>query len=145
MKMKKVQKNQVIIAALAVMIVLAGYLNFRTGGMDVSDSIASNAAVDAESGTETEDVLLELTENDLSEIEVADEEEMEDFESNPSDTPENVGEAVLTSTVVAQNFSAQAKLNREQMRSKNKEALIEVINNENTTEDLKHERVLLYR
>ena len=137
MKMKKVQKNQVIIAALAVMIVLAGYLNFRTGGMDVSDSIASNAAVDAESGTETEDVLLELTENDLSEIEVADEEEMEDLESNPSDTPENVGEAVLTSTVVAQNFSAQAKLNREQMRSKNKEALIEVINNENTTEDLK--------
>ena len=137
MKMKNVQKNQVIIAALAVMIVLAGYLNFRTGGMDVSDSIASNAAVDAESGTETEDVLLELTENDLSEIEVADEEEMEDLESNPSDTPENVGEAVLTSTVVAQNFSAQAKLNREQMRSKNKEALIEVINNENTTEDLK--------
>ena len=137
MKVKKVQKNQVIIAALAVMIVLAGYLNFRTGGMDVSDSIASNAAVDAESGTETEDVLLELTENDLSEIEVADEEEMEDLESNPSDTPENVGEAVLTSTVVAQNFSAQAKLNREQMRSKNKEALIEVINNENTTEDLK--------
>ena len=137
MKKKNVQKNQVIIAALAVMIVLAGYLNFRTGGMDVSDSIASNAAVDAESGTETEDVLLELTENDLSEIEVADEEEMEDLESNPSDTPENVGEAVLTSTVVAQNFSAQAKLNREQMRSKNKEALIEVINNENTTEDLK--------
>ncbi len=137
MKMKNVQKNQVIIAALAVMIVLAGYLNFRTGGMDVSDSIASNASVDAESGTETEDVLLELTENDLAEIEVADEEEMEDLESNPSDTPENVGEAVLTSTVVAQNFSAQAKLNREQMRSKNKEALIEVINNENTTEDLK--------
>ena len=101
MKVKKVQKNQVIIAALAVMIVLAGYLNFRTGGMDVSDSIASNAAVDAESGTETEDVLLELTENDLSEIEVADEEEMEDLESNPSDMPENVGEAVLTSTVVA--------------------------------------------
>jgi len=41
-----------------------------------------------------------------------------------------VGEAVLTSTIVAQNFSAQAKLNREQVRSKNKEALIEVINNE---------------
>ena len=137
MKMKNVQKNQVIIAALAVMIVLAGYLNFRTGGMDVTDSIASNASVDAESGAETDDVLLELTENDLSEIEVADEEEMEDLESNPSDTPENVGEAVLTSTIVAQNFSAQAKLNREQMRSKNKEALIEVINNENVAENLK--------
>lgn len=48
-----------------------------------------------------------------------------------------MGEAVLTSTVIAQNFSAQAKLNREQMRSKNKEALIEVINNENVADDLK--------
>ena len=51
--------------------------------------------------------------------------EMSDLEENETDAPENVGEAVLTSTVIAQNFSAQAKLNREQMRSKNKEALIE--------------------
>ena len=137
MKKKNVQKNQVIIAALAVMIVLAGYLNFRTGGMDAEHSILSNASVDGESGTEAEEVLLELTENDLKEIEVADEEEMSDLEENETDAPENVGEAVLTSTVIAQNFSAQAKLNREQMRSKNKEALIEVINNENVADDLK--------
>ena len=137
MKKKNVQKNQVIIAALAVMIVLAGYLNFRTGGMDAEHSILSNASVEGESSSEAEEVLLELTENDLHEIEVADEEEMSDLENAETDTPENVGEAVLTSTVVAQNFSAQAKLNREQMRSKNKEALIEVINNENVTDDLK--------
>ena len=137
MKKKNVQKNQVIIAALAVMIVLAGYLNFRTGGMEADSSVLSNASVEDESSSEAEEVLLELTENDLQEIEVADEEEMSDLEASETDTPENVGEAVLTSTVVAQNFSAQAKLNREQMRSKNKEALIEVINNENVTDDLK--------
>lgn len=136
MKKKSVQKNQVIIAALAVMIVLAGYLNFRTGGMNVDDSVVSNASVD-ESEQTAEDVLLELSEQDLQEIEVADEEDMEDLDEYETDSPENVGEAVLTSTIVAQNFSAQAKLNREQVRSKNKEALIEVINNENVTDELK--------
>lgn len=136
MKKKSVQKNQVIIAALAVMIVLAGYLNFRTSGMNVDDSVVSNASVD-ESEQTAEDVLLELSEQDLQEIEVADEEDMEDLDEYETDSPENVGEAVLTSTIVAQNFSAQAKLNREQVRSKNKEALIEVINNENVTDELK--------
>ncbi len=133
MKNRRIQKNQVIIAALSVMIVLAGYLNFRTGGMDVETSVLSNANVE-ESESMDEDVLLELTDYDLQEIEVADEEDMEMFETQ---APENVGEAVLTSTTVAQNFSAQAKLNRESVRSQNKESLIEVINNENVTDDLK--------
>ena len=38
MKKKNVRKNQVIIAALAVMIVAAGYLNFKSGGMNAEDS-----------------------------------------------------------------------------------------------------------
>ncbi|MEE1243128.1 SpoIIIAH-like family protein [Frisingicoccus sp.] len=138
MKKQGVRKNQVIIAALAIMIVVAGYLNFRTGGLGVDESsILSNAPVKETLESETADVLLELTENDLQEIEVADEEDMTDLDYSETESPEDVGEAVLTSTVTAQNFSAQAKLNREQMRSKNKEALIEVINNENVTDDLK--------
>lgn len=138
MKKQGVRKNQVIIAALAIMIVVAGYLNFRTGGLGVDESsILSNAPVKETLESETADVLLELTENDLQEIEVADEEDMTDLDNSETESPEDVGEAVLTSTVTAQNFSAQAKLNREQMRSKNKEALIEVINNENVTDDLK--------
>ena len=137
MKKQGVRKNQVIIAALAIMIVVAGYLNFRTGGLGVDESsILSNAPVKETLESETADVLLELTENDLQEIEVADEEDMTDLDNSETESPEDVGEAVLTSTVTAQNFSAQAKLNREQMRSKNKEVLIEVINNENVTDDL---------
>lgn len=137
MKKKSVRKNQVIIAALAVMIVIAGYLNFKSGGMKAEESsVVSNAQ--AEGGEEVADeVLLDLTEDNIQEIEVACEEDMTDLESSETESPEDVGEAVLTSGVTAQNFSAQAKLNREQMRSKNKEALIEVINNENVTEDLK--------
>lgn len=137
MKKRSVRKNQVIIAALAVMIVVAGYLNFKSGGMEAEESsVVSNALI--EEGTdEADEVLLDLTENNIQEIEVADEEDMADLENSETDSPEDVGEAVLTSGMTAQNFSAQAKLNREQMRSKNKEALIEVINNANVTEALK--------
>lgn len=126
-----------IIAALAVMIVAAGYLNFKSGGMNAEDSSPVSGTLSEEGMTAADEVLLDLNENEVQEIEVADEEDMEDLESGETQSPEDVGEAVLTSTAAAQNFSAQAKLNREQMRSKNKEALIEVINNENVTETLK--------
>lgn len=141
MKKRSVRKNQVIIAALAVMIVVAGYLNFKSGALEAKESsVLSNAAIGETEETAADEVLLDLTENNIQEIEVADEEDMEDMEdleNSETESPEDVGEAVLTSTAAAQNFSAQAKLNREQMRSKNKEALIEVINNENVTENLK--------
>ena len=138
MKKKSIRKNQVIIAALAVMIVVAGYLNFKSGAAEARESsVLSHAAVGEGGETAADEVLLDLTENNFQEIEVADEEDMEDLENSETESPEDVGEAVLTSTAAAQNFSAQAKLNREQMRSKNKEALIDVINNENVTEDLK--------
>lgn len=40
----------------------------------------------------------------------------------------SIGEAVLTSSQAAKGFSAAAKLNREQVRSQNKEMLMEIIN-----------------
>lgn len=138
MKKKSIRKNQVIIAALAIMIVVAGYLNFKTGGMETDESsVISNASAGEITESGAEEVLMDLTENNIQEIAVADEEDMSDVDNTETENPENVGEAVMTSSVLAKNFSAQAKLNREQMRSKNKEAIIEVINNENVTDDLK--------
>lgn len=138
MKKKSIRKNQVIIAALAIMIVVAGYLNFKTGGMETDESsVISNASAGEITESGAEEVLMDLTENNIQEIAVADEEDMSDVDNTETESPENVGEAVMTSSVLAKNFSAQAKLNREQMRSKNKEAIIEVINNENVTDDLK--------
>lgn len=55
---------------------------------------------------------------------------------------ENPGEAVLTSTTVANlDYAAEMKLNREQIRSKNKEALLEIINNTSIEESLKQDAV----
>jgi len=50
----------------------------------------------------------------------------------------SIGEAVLTSTA-AKNFSASAKLNREQTRSQTKETLMAVINNNEAAENIRQE------
>ena len=55
---------------------------------------------------------------------------------------ENPGEAVLTSTSVANlDYAAEMKLNREQIRSKNKEALLEIVNNTSIDDSLKQDAV----
>lgn len=60
-----------------------------------------------------------------------------DEDGNPIDS-ETVGEAVLTSSSVT---LSQARLTREQTRSKAKEMLLEIINNENLSEDAKKDAV----
>lgn len=55
---------------------------------------------------------------------------------------ENPGEAVLTSTTINNlDYAAEMKLNREQIRSKNKEALLEIVNNTSLADNLKQEAV----
>lgn len=57
-------------------------------------------------------------------------------------TVENPGEAVLTSTTINNlDYAAEMKLNREQIRSKNKEALLEIVNNTSLADNLKQEAV----
>ena len=68
---------------------------------------------------------------------------------NSTDTAANVAdmtsadaEAVLTSTGTANlDYAARMKLNREQIRSKNKEALLEIVNNTSVADNLKQDAV----
>lgn len=69
---------------------------------------------------------------------VAMEEETGDIASldqDASDLDSVPGEAVLTSGVTVADFIAQTKLDREQVRGANKEALLDVINNEGATDE----------
>lgn len=54
---------------------------------------------------------------------------------------EEPGEAVLANSSAAPVLQAEAKLTREQLRSRNKETLLEVINNTNISETQKQEAV----
>lgn len=65
-----------------------------------------------------------------------------DMTSADAEEIENPGEAVLTSTGTANlDYAARMKLNREQIRSKNKEALLEIVNNTSVADNLKQDAV----
>ena len=69
-------------------------------------------------------------------------ENVADMTSADAEEIENPGEAVLTSTGTANlDYAARMKLNREQIRSKNKEALLEIVNNTSVADNLKQDAV----
>ena len=58
--------------------------------------------------------------------------------NNEENTP---GEAVLASTTINSGYFSSAKLEREQMRSKNKELFMEIVNSDKVTEKQKQAAV----
>ena len=142
------KKNQIIITALAALVAVAGYLNYS------GTKLGENAL--PASTTETEATLTDIDslDQDITLTDSADGETdgMSDASLSASETDagtdtaseevtDTPGEAVLTSTGTGSSFAAQAKLTREQVRSKNKETLLEIINNENVTEEQKQNAV----
>lgn len=118
--MKRIfKKNQIMISALAVMIAVAGYLNYsgRLFGDDVTK--ADN----------------ELANQELLDISLEETAEIDSLDSEVDETP---GEAVLTS---GSKVVAEAKVAREQVRAENKEVLQGIIDNKNLTEEQKSEAV----
>lgn len=168
--MKKLfQKNQVIITALAIMIAVAGYLNF-TSDKQVLNTSVENMQSEGASGNQDDAMVSAAVEDTVDETDLASgelqtaavdgsadwvPEEAEDVEEASAEDGEalaeasldgdgepidsdTVGEAVLTNASVT---LSQAKLNREQTRSRSKETLLEIINNENLGEASKQEAV----
>lgn len=116
--MKRIlKKNQIMITALAVMIAVAGYLNY-SGRLF---------------GDDTKKADNELANQELLDISLGETAEIESLDDEIEGTP---GEAVLTSGIVA-----EAKVTREQVRAQNKETLLEIINNEKLGEDQKSQAV----
>lgn len=157
-----IKKNQMMITALAIMIAVAGYLNFA--GTKVTDeeimSVSGTVTTDSGSGLsrveEESDysALMDLSEEDLeqasSDIESLDEDvTMVDSGSVDEELAEALaeeqmdevpGEAVFTSAGMNSEL-AGAKLQKEQTRAQNKETLLEIINNANISETQKQEAV----
>lgn len=169
-----VKKNQIMITALAIMIAVAGYLNFAgskiteeeimTAG---SDTVVANEQAITETDTDVA-ALFEISDEDMeqagySEIESLDsdvvlqqenylDETMDEVmaENMSIDMTQNVdnqlsdgetpGEAVFTSSTSLNTLSG-ARLLKEQTRAKNKETLLEIINNVNISEEQKQEAV----
>ena len=152
-----IKKNQMMITALAIMIAVAGYLNFA--GTKVTDeevlSVNGEIATDDMGNLalqEEDTALLDLSEEDMeqagtdiesldSDVTVAQGEGTEDdlAEALSGEQLEEVpGEAVFTSAGTTPVLSG-AKLEKEQTRAQNKETLLEIINNANISETQKQE------
>ena len=131
--MKRIlKKNQIIIAVLAVMIAAAGYLNYS--GRLFSDG---DGAAEANADLASQE-LLDISEEDLASS--SQDIESQDSEAEDGSVEGTPGEAVLTSGE-ASGVVAEAKVTREQIRAQNKESLLEIINNENLSDDQKQEAV----
>ena len=129
--MKKIfHKNQIVITTLAVLIAIAGYVSYdrKNGHEEEEAQIVANT-----------DVL--NNETDLA-LEISDEEDLLETMSTEAEETMNPGETVLTSAkVVSSDYAAQVKLNREQVRSKNREVLQAIIDNDSLDEAQKQEAV----
>lgn len=113
--MKRIKKNQVIITALAIMIAVAGYINY-TGNLSDIISVKNTKEASADANSD------EIVNND----------------AEPDDQSlEEPGTVILTSGGVSSSVISEAKLNREQVRAKSKETLLNIINNNEISEENK--------
>lgn len=126
------KKNQIIIAALVVMVAVAGYLNYS--GMIFGDDKNAAEATNELANKE----LLDISEEDSAQTDsdILDA-EGELANGEVEGTP---GEAVLTSGE-ASGIVAQAKVSREQVRAKNKETLQAIIDDANISEEQKADAI----
>lgn len=162
------KRNQIMITALALMIAIAGYLNFAGNQMENELETASVKETDNEDMT----ALLDLSEEDIASDIISldsDAEEADNYLEDTltlTDTISNVsvdtasaalededilegenplqdsipGEAVYTSTQAVSSL-AGVKLIKEQTRAKNKETLLEIINSTSLSESQKQDAV----
>lgn len=161
------KKNQIMITALAIMIAIAGYLNFagsRISEEEILETGADSAVTAKEDAPDTEDTqvasLFEISDEDMEaaenydiasldsdvvseEPDYLDETMQESMAENTGDelSDQSVpGEAVFTSSSSLDSLSG-AKLLKEQVRARNKETLLEIINNVNISDDQKQEAI----
>ena len=128
--MKKImKKNQVIITSLAILIAVAGYLNFADVNLGFKDKEAST-----DSSSILDDVNYDLTD----ETALLDENGADGTSQSEVMDTASPGEAVLTG---ASDFAAQAKVSREQVRSQNKTDLQSIISNKDISDEEKQNAI----
>ena len=152
------KKNQIMITALAIMIAVAGYLNFA--GTKLSDEellkVSGKSVVSENDEQVAEGEVLDELENfgdyDSAALEISDEDTdmeaasadvtleeagLKEIESlDTDDISETPGEAVFTSSTNV-NTLESARLMKEQTRAKNKETLLDIINSAEISETQK--------
>lgn len=151
-----IKKNQLMITALAIMLAIAGYLQFAGNNLEDEDYMAVDNSITEQIGYQDlesldseievvmddyldEDMTIlegtELSESVPTTVDADKTEEQSDIslaEAQP-EAGEIPGEAVFTSANGVAVLS-EAKMMKEQVRAKNKETLLEIINSDGLTD-----------
>lgn len=156
--MKRIlKKNQVVLTLLAVMIAVAGYLNYTADSRNAD----SQAAASGEDGVLNE--MLDISDEDilaennaltsaLQETLAGSDETTAAAESASADLSvaadggadaggDTPGTAILTGGSTVLDYVAGVQLSREQTRARNKETLMQIIDNTNLEEAQKQEAI----
>ena len=157
-----IKKNQVMITALAIMIAVAGYLNYtgkdieqyglntadneteETSGQNVTAENGENAGEDTKGdeqkgSSKTKEVTDISAEDDGEDFaEVSDSGELVTSKEDVA-SEENAGAAVMVSATLSADYFSSAKISREQTRAKNKEMLMSIVDDKNIEESQKEE------
>lgn len=159
--MINMKRNQIIITALSVMIAVAGYLNYvdskngvhTSNVLSQSDELGTSLIVDDLGNIDkltnfevvegdninniNEIAIAETSSNNIETTKAATDIQTNEVDNiNSIDEMEDAGTAIFVNSNV-DSFFVQAKLVREQDRSKQREILTDMINNENLTADQK--------
>jgi len=128
-----IKRNQVMITALLVMVMVAGYLNFS--------EVKSAQSMETVSVMGDDNMYSALVQ-DGEIVVLADDEDMDVYSENGYDMitaqaeADDTGAAVFVSSQTQEGtFFVQAKLEREQARAKQQAMLTEMLNNENLTSE----------
>ena len=137
-KKTQIKKNQIIIAALTVLLGVAGYLNFSGRDLDLSkkttvDEPASPTVEQVYANGEIDETAGEVYVEDIDAEDIDAEGIDADENITLNSDEQNIGEAVLTSGDVSLSATA-IKLNREQVRSKAKEYYLDIMNSDGMDE-----------
>lgn len=134
--MKRILKrNQVIVTTLAVMIAAAGYLNYSGRILEKQAAPASaddSTVLLADDGSTQVNTYADNAYQDIASLDSDGSEESSTVEKS------EIGEAVLASTSGQTSVLAAAKLNREQVRAKSREELLEVMNSTSVEQEQKN-------
>lgn len=123
---KGIKKNQVVIATLAVLVAIAGYISYDKTGFNLNELAKDEADEVSAKNTEWDEMVWSSETTEItSGTEVL-----------------NPGESVLTGNILdTAKYAASVKLNREQIRAQSKDTLLEIINNEQLSESSKQEAI----
>jgi stage III sporulation protein AH len=154
--MKKIfKKNQVIITALALMLCAAGYLQFsdaETGAEDGTGKDGYEFNVSDNEGTAKDESTEDGVTINVGNMDNADQNPAVDVSGEGNETADaedstkvddehQVGEAVMVSTTLQDNFTNNARLVREQRRAQSKESLMAIIDSTTLSEEQKQSAV----